>query len=48
MIQTKTKKILAILALVAVSATNFSAVSAAVQIGTGSITGSGGSASPII
>ncbi len=48
MIQTKTKKILAILALVAISATNFSMVSAATNIGTGSITGSGASATPII
>ena len=48
MTKTKIQKVLAVVALGAISTLNFSAVSAAVQIGTGAITGSGASASAII
>ncbi len=41
MTKTKTQKVLAILALGALATANFSAVSAASQIGTGSVTGTG-------
>lgn len=41
MIQTQTKKVLSAIALVAIATASFSGVSAATQVGTGSVTGSG-------
>ena len=41
MMQTKTKKVLAAIALFAIATANFSGVASATQIGTGSVTGSG-------
>lgn len=41
MTKTKIQKVFAVIALMAIATTNFSAVSAATQIGTGSVTGSG-------